>query len=139
MPVMCLYFFLTYHTFLFFKPLPISNSINLVRQIWQLQRQYFRRIAHTGPTIQCYRVVSLEPQKRPFSLTSSFSDSLACELLGYRSPASMSFFPKHLTSILLIVGIKKLSKSQFPFYIFNLLNTKKNGADCFILQKGSLS
>lgn len=129
MPIMCVcvFFFLTYHTFLFYKPLPTSDQNHMVRQIWQLQKQYFRKTTHTDPAIQCYCAVYLKSYRWLFSLTNSFNDSFGCELLGYRSPPFMSFFSKHLTSILLIVGTKKWSKIQFPFYIFNLLNNQKNG------------
>lgn len=48
----------------------------------------------------------------------------------------LSFFPKHLTSILLMVVTKKLSEIQFPFSIINLLNAEKKVSHCLMLHKG---
>lgn len=123
MPVRCFCFF-THYILLFLKTLPTSNRIHLVMQIWQLHGQYFRKITQI---LQLNDTVQFiwEPYKYRFLLSTSFIDRFGCEPLGQRSPEYISSFLKHLTSILLMLGIKKVNKIQFPFYILNLLNAGK--------------
>lgn len=108
MPVIGLFFL---HIILFFlKALPTSNELYLVMQIWQLQRQYFRKITHRPCNLMLLCSLSGNQTNTYFHSPALSLILLVVSYLGRETLAYLSFFPKRLNSILLMVGTKKLSE-----------------------------